>query len=204
MRSQLPDHPEAAEACLRVRRALASRPTHQSARATRTCSSWGSRSAAVSSASPTELTTTSRCICRFMPTVRRAPGPALPLRHFKGHSSTSRVAPLSQFVRSESVEGDDYVMPGACFAGQPTVSFKPAEIGRGCRSHRQSGTTVQCSGLTCGNRPTRQREHRRVACSQSLAKHQHWRVGGWRLLLGDCDRAPDLLGARFRASTITS
>ena len=33
-------------------------------------------------------------------------------------------------------------MPGACFAGQPTVSFKPAEIGRGCRSHRQSGTTV--------------------------------------------------------------
>jgi hypothetical protein len=45
-------------------------------------------------------------------------------------------------VPSESVEGDDYIVPDACFAGQPTVSFKPGEIGRGCRSHRQTGTMM--------------------------------------------------------------
>ena len=45
-------------------------------------------------------------------------------------------------VPSESVEGDDYIVPDACFAGQPTVSFKPGEIGRGCRSHRQTSTMV--------------------------------------------------------------
>jgi len=45
-------------------------------------------------------------------------------------------------VPGESVEGDDYIVPDACFAGQPTVSFKPGEIGRGYRSHRQTGTMM--------------------------------------------------------------
>jgi hypothetical protein len=49
---------------------------------------------------------------------------------------------LSLVVPSGSVEGDDYVVPGASFAGQPTVSVKPAEIRRACCSHWQSGTTV--------------------------------------------------------------
>ena len=47
-----------------------------------------------------------------------------------------------EVVPSESVEGDDYVMPGVCFAGQPTVSVEPAEIGGIYRSHRRSGTAV--------------------------------------------------------------
>jgi len=59
---------------------------------------------------------------------------------------TRRVAETTQsallIVPSESVEGDDYIVPDACFAGQPTVSFKPGEIGRGCRSHRQTGTMM--------------------------------------------------------------
>jgi hypothetical protein len=50
--------------------------------------------------------------------------------------------PVVEIVPSESVEGDDYIVPDACFAGQPTVSFKPGEIGRGCRSHRQTGTMM--------------------------------------------------------------
>ena len=54
------------------------------------------------------------------------------------------------------------------------------------------------------NRPNRQRGVCRGACSQSLAKHQRWPAGGWRLLLGDCDSAASLLDRRFRAGTITS
>ena len=53
-------------------------------------------------------------------------------------------------------------------------------------------------------RPNRQRGVCRGACSQSLAKHQRWPAGGWRLLLGDCDSAASLLDRRFRAGTITS
>jgi hypothetical protein len=51
-------------------------------------------------------------------------------------------ASLPAVVPSESVDGDDYIVPDACFAGQPTVSFKPGEIGRGCRSHMQTGTMM--------------------------------------------------------------
>ena len=54
-------------------------------RATCTCSSsWGSRSAAVSSASPTELATRSRCICRFRPTTETCPRSSAPASAVQG------------------------------------------------------------------------------------------------------------------------
>ena len=40
-----------------------------------------------------------------------------------------------------------------------------------------------------GARPNRRRGVCRGACSQSLAKHQRWPAGGWRLLLGECKRS---------------
>lgn len=57
---------------------------------------------------------------------------------------------------------------------------------------------------TPGRRPERQRGPRRAACSQSLAEHERWPVGGWRLLMGECNSAPNLLDHGFQVSTITS
>jgi hypothetical protein len=52
-------------------------------------------------------------------------------------------------------------------------------VGRRCFLQRE------LSDNTPGPRPNRQRGGCRGACSQSLAKHQRWPVGGWRLLLGE-------------------
>jgi hypothetical protein len=47
---------------------------------------------------------------------------------------------LPRFVPSESLDSDNHVIPGACFAGQPGVSVEPASERPDYRSHRRSVT----------------------------------------------------------------
>ena len=54
------------------------------------------------------------------------------------------------------------------------IGRKGADLAAACRGRQE----------TPRFRPNRQRGGCRGACSQSLAKHQRWPVGGWRLLLG--------------------
>ena len=51
---------------------------------------------------------------------------------------------------------------------------------------------------TAPGRPMRQRADRRAACLQSLAMHERWAIGCWRLVLGD--RSSARSGGRRRSS----
>jgi hypothetical protein len=68
---------------------------------------------------------------------------------------------LPSFVRSESLDSDNRVMPGVCFAGQPRVSVEPASVRPDYRSHRRSVTAEMAF------RPQLWKSSQAEACSRS-------------------------------------